>query len=157
MGTQSWFDFDQGSIGDTDRIFGMESQNQLVSKLHSILRPFLLRRQKKDVGAEACVIFFIISAAALVYLGSSRCNSRPYCMYRCKMEMEHCVADLDIPPKKELILYCRNSEVQHEVYRNIVNYRSITVPESSDDEEEVSAHSPAPTASQTLSSLFLIC
>ena len=52
----------QESMEDTDRIIGMESQNKLVSKLHMILRPFLLRRQKKDV-------------------------------------------DLDIPPKKELILY----------------------------------------------------
>ena len=81
---QAWFDFDQGAMNDSDKIIGMETQNKMVSKLHTILRPFLLRRQKKDV-------------------------------------------DLKIPGKKEIILYCRNSELQNELYSNVLNYRSIQV------------------------------
>jgi ATP-dependent DNA helicase len=46
---QKWFDFDQNAMGDSDRIIAAEASNKMVSKLHTILRPFLLRRQKKDV------------------------------------------------------------------------------------------------------------
>lgn len=51
---QSWFGFrdigqrTQGSTTEEDVVLA-ESQNQTVTKLHEILRPFLLRRIKKDV------------------------------------------------------------------------------------------------------------
>ena len=46
---QKWFDFDQNAMDDSDRIIAAEASDKMVSKLHTILRPFLLRRQKKDV------------------------------------------------------------------------------------------------------------
>ena len=53
---QSWFDF-TGIVGTADgaqdesakRIADSEHRNKVVSKLHGILRPFLLRRLKSDV------------------------------------------------------------------------------------------------------------
>ena len=90
---QAWFDFDQHNMNDEKRIIGMEKKDKMVSKLHTILRPFLLRRQKKDV-------------------------------------------DLDIPAKKEIILYCQNSAWQNELYTNVLAHRSIFAPESSDSDEE---------------------
>lgn len=54
---QSWFgfkDIGQSNRGATDEqaIVQEERKNQTVSKLHDILRPFLLRRVKKDVLSE---------------------------------------------------------------------------------------------------------
>lgn len=53
---QSWFDFtgivkSAGDAGDASarRIADAEHRNKVVTKLHSILRPFLLRRLKSDV------------------------------------------------------------------------------------------------------------
>lgn len=46
---QRWFDFD--GVGDAEsnrEIVEMEQQNSIVSKLHGILKPFLLRRLKVD-------------------------------------------------------------------------------------------------------------
>jgi ATP-dependent DNA helicase len=47
---QSWFNF--RNIGRETRvgdIIDQEQHDRIVSKLHEILRPFLLRRLKKDV------------------------------------------------------------------------------------------------------------
>jgi ATP-dependent DNA helicase len=82
---QSWFDFDAGAL-DHDKILQEESQNAIVGKLHSILKPFLLRRQKMDV-------------------------------------------DLEIPRKKEIILYCSNTSEQQWMYKNLIKYASIIPPE----------------------------
>ncbi|KAG0241621.1 hypothetical protein BGW41_005637 [Actinomortierella wolfii] len=47
---QEWFDFsDLNAKEGQDRILGEESQNGIVSSLHWILKPFLLRRVKTDV------------------------------------------------------------------------------------------------------------
>lgn len=52
---QSWFGFK--NIGKrsggtcVEDIVGDEQQSRVVSKLHEILRPFLLRRMKRDVLA----------------------------------------------------------------------------------------------------------
>ncbi|KAJ1912899.1 putative ATPase [Mycoemilia scoparia] len=47
---QSWFDFDDIQSKEAqDRIFNEETSNHIVSKLHHILQPFLLRRLKIDV------------------------------------------------------------------------------------------------------------
>ena len=50
---ESWFDFsgvdqEEGQAA----IVAQEQRNHVVSKLHSILRPFLLRRIKADVEAD---------------------------------------------------------------------------------------------------------
>eukprot|EP00996_Jenningsia_fusiforme_P003462 NODE_425_length_2269_cov_8.653153_g391_i0.p1 GENE.NODE_425_length_2269_cov_8.653153_g391_i0~~NODE_425_length_2269_cov_8.653153_g391_i0.p1 ORF type:complete len:542 (+),score=125.06 NODE_425_length_2269_cov_8.653153_g391_i0:364-1989(+) len=63
---RSWFDFDDtvGDDGDNDaddplqpdsmraRVLHSEQQNQIISKLHDILRPFMLRRLKQECGIE---------------------------------------------------------------------------------------------------------
>ncbi|KAJ1982418.1 putative ATPase [Dimargaris xerosporica] len=50
---QSWFDFDDiNEESGQSRIFSEEAQHSLISKLHHILRPFLLRRLKTDVERE---------------------------------------------------------------------------------------------------------
>ncbi|KAI8973716.1 SNF2 family N-terminal domain-containing protein [Mycotypha africana] len=47
---QSWFDFsDINKKSGQDRIMKEEEEDQIVSSLHTILRPFLLRRLKTDV------------------------------------------------------------------------------------------------------------
>lgn len=47
---QSWFGFKNiGHDTQVDDIIGKEQQERIVYKLHEILRPFLLRRMKKDV------------------------------------------------------------------------------------------------------------
>ncbi|KAF9585858.1 hypothetical protein BGW38_000414 [Lunasporangiospora selenospora] len=47
---QEWFDFsDINAKEGQDRILGEESQSGIVSSLHHILKPFLLRRVKTDV------------------------------------------------------------------------------------------------------------
>lgn len=47
---QSWFGFDAMHVDD---ILEHERRNRIVNKLHEILRPFLLRRVKKDVLRDA--------------------------------------------------------------------------------------------------------
>jgi len=50
---QRWFNFeDVGKEEGNKRILTAERENQLVTKLHSILKPFLLRRIKTDVEME---------------------------------------------------------------------------------------------------------
>merc|ERR1719181_253755 len=46
---QAWFDFDFAKENAEDRVMKGELQHSVVSKLHQILRPFLLRRLKQDV------------------------------------------------------------------------------------------------------------
>ncbi|KAI8049215.1 SNF2 family N-terminal domain-containing protein [Syncephalis plumigaleata] len=47
---QSWFDFsDLNDKTGQERIIGEEAESRIVSKLHQILKPFLLRRLKSDV------------------------------------------------------------------------------------------------------------
>eukprot|EP00656_Telonema_subtile_P032203 TRINITY_DN3529_c0_g3_i3.p1 TRINITY_DN3529_c0_g3~~TRINITY_DN3529_c0_g3_i3.p1 ORF type:complete len:453 (+),score=139.17 TRINITY_DN3529_c0_g3_i3:114-1472(+) len=91
---QGWFDFDHSNVDDAHRIIQQEAESQIVAKLHSIMKPFMLRRQKKDV-------------------------------------------DLNIPKKKEIVVYCSSSEKQIQMYRNILQYRSINKPESDDEEEDM--------------------
>ncbi len=50
---QRWFDFEE--LGDEEasqRILVEEKENQIVTKLHRILQPFLLRRVKTDVEMQ---------------------------------------------------------------------------------------------------------
>jgi ATP-dependent DNA helicase len=72
---QSWFgfrDIGQKSRGATDEeaILLEEQTNKTVTKLHSILRPFLLRRVKKDVLQE-----LPLKKEIIVYSGYSRLQS----------------------------------------------------------------------------------
>jgi len=47
---ESWFDFsDVGKQGADQTLLAQEQRNQVISKLHSLLRPFMLRRIKSDV------------------------------------------------------------------------------------------------------------
>jgi len=46
---ESWFDFSALQEGKTEEVVAAEQRDKVISKLHSILRPFLLRRVKADV------------------------------------------------------------------------------------------------------------
>ena len=76
---RSWFDAKDihHDESETDRILRQEQQNSILSTLHQILTPFLLRRVKADV-------------------------------------------DLNIPPKKEVLVYCPLTEIQREMYEATV-------------------------------------
>ncbi|KAK9459633.1 SNF2 family N-terminal domain-containing protein [Lipomyces oligophaga] len=76
---QSWFDFSAlNRENGTQEILDSETKNQLVSNLHAILKPFLLRRVKSDV-------------------------------------------DLDLPPKREYVLYAPLTRSQESLYRNLLS------------------------------------
>ncbi|KAK9759986.1 putative ATPase, partial [Basidiobolus ranarum] len=76
---QSWFDFnDLNDKKGKDKVISDESQHNIVSKLHHILKPFLLRRLKSDV-------------------------------------------DLDIPKKREYVLYAPMTAKQKEYYDAILS------------------------------------
>ena len=50
---QQWFDFsDIDSEEGHERILSQEQSDHIVSNLHAILKPFLLRRMKKDVEKD---------------------------------------------------------------------------------------------------------
>lgn len=75
---QAWFDFDFSKDNNEERVLQGELQHSVVTKLHQILRPFLLRRLKQDV-------------------------------------------ELEIPSKKEYILFAALSEWQTSQYKDIVD------------------------------------
>ncbi|XP_046457073.1 lymphoid-specific helicase-like [Daphnia pulex] len=75
----SWFRVEEFQGSDTDhKIVELERKENVLSMLHQILSPFLLRRLKTDV-------------------------------------------DLEIPKKKELIVYCPMSKIQDELYRATID------------------------------------
>ena len=49
---EAWFDFSGVEEGKTAEIVAQEQRNQVVTKLHNILKPFLLRRIKSDVDTS---------------------------------------------------------------------------------------------------------
>lgn len=50
---EKWFDFSQvGQVQGQEALVAAEQRDRVVSKLHSILRPFFLRRLKSDVEIE---------------------------------------------------------------------------------------------------------
>ncbi|KAJ3413204.1 hypothetical protein HDV05_008338 [Chytridiales sp. JEL 0842] len=49
---ESWFNFDDLEAGAENKILDKESEEQVVSKLHQILKPFLLRRVKSEVEVD---------------------------------------------------------------------------------------------------------
>jgi ATP-dependent DNA helicase len=72
---RSWFGFQSiGKDTTVDDIIDEEHRERVVTKLHEVLRPFLLRRMKADVN-------------------------------------------IDLPAKKELVVYAHMSEIQHDYYR----------------------------------------
>eukprot|EP01006_Ploeotia_vitrea_P032035 TRINITY_DN64314_c0_g1_i1.p1 TRINITY_DN64314_c0_g1~~TRINITY_DN64314_c0_g1_i1.p1 ORF type:complete len:745 (-),score=164.56 TRINITY_DN64314_c0_g1_i1:1998-4232(-) len=74
---KNWFNFDSVETEDEGiHILHSEQQNQVISKLHDIMRPFMLRRLKTDAG-------------------------------------------IDLPKKRELVLYCALTPKQHERYMAI--------------------------------------
>lgn len=49
---QQWFNFDDMNNGDADASAGLLNKGSIVSSLHAILKPFLLRRLKVDVEKD---------------------------------------------------------------------------------------------------------
>jgi len=76
---ESWFDAKDmhEDVEERKRVVAQEQQNSILTTLHQILTPFLLRRVKTDV-------------------------------------------DLQIPPKKEVLVYCPLTQRQKDLYRHIV-------------------------------------
>jgi len=76
---ESWFDAKDmhEDMEERKRVVAQEQQNSILTTLHQILTPFLLRRVKTDV-------------------------------------------DLQIPPKKEVLVYCPLTQRQKDLYRHIV-------------------------------------
>lgn len=75
---QQWFDFtDLDSEGGHDRILNKEQSGQIITKLHAILKPFLLRRMKneveKDLPPKKESVIFLFSAGACCKL-TVRCE-----------------------------------------------------------------------------------
>ena len=71
---QSWFGFRNiGKDTQVEDIIGTEKKERVVSKLHEILRPFLLRRMKKDV-----LIKMPPKREVVVYCGMSSLQSEYY-------------------------------------------------------------------------------
>ena len=95
---ESWFDAKDihESKGEAARITNQEQKDSILSTLHQILTPFLLRRVKTDV-------------------------------------------DLEIPPKKEVLVYCPLTARQNELYRAIVEktLADLLDKEENSGEEEV--------------------
>jgi len=93
---QSWFNAKELHENQEEmvRIAAQEQQNSILSTLHQILTPFLLRRVKTDV-------------------------------------------DLQIPPKKEVLVYCPMTSRQEEMYRSVVEKTIQDLIEKNDDKEKV--------------------
>jgi len=91
---QSWFDAKDlhEDKEELARVVAQEQQNSILTTLHQILTPFLLRRVKTDV-------------------------------------------DLQIPPKKEVMVYCPLTPRQEEIYRHIVE-RTIGAYIDKDEEKK---------------------
>eukprot|EP01012_Entosiphon_sulcatum_P064409 TRINITY_DN93225_c0_g1_i1.p1 TRINITY_DN93225_c0_g1~~TRINITY_DN93225_c0_g1_i1.p1 ORF type:complete len:707 (-),score=134.49 TRINITY_DN93225_c0_g1_i1:64-2184(-) len=113
---KSWFDFDEMNRDDDEekkrRILHSEQQNQIITKLHEILRPFMLRRLKKDAG-------------------------------------------IDLPQKREVMLYCDTTARQMERYeairtRNLEAYLK-------EQKEKGAATTTATSVLNTLMQLRKIC
>ncbi|CAK6978493.1 lymphoid-specific helicase [Scomber scombrus] len=73
---ESWFDID--NLGEAENVVAAESEQNILSMLHQILTPFLLRRLKSDVT-------------------------------------------LEVPPKKEIIVYAPLTTKQEAFYTAVVN------------------------------------
>ena len=99
---ESWFDAKDihESKAEAARITAQEQQDSILSTLHQILTPFLLRRVKSDV-------------------------------------------DLEIPPKKEVLVYCPMTARQTELYRAIVEKTLADLLEQEDDDGKEKKELPA--------------
>merc|ERR1719362_1173589 len=99
---ESWFDAKDlhENQDELARITAQEQKNSILSTLHQILTPFLLRRVKSDV-------------------------------------------DLEIPPKKEVMVYCPMTTRQEELYRAIVEKTLADLLEKEDDNGKEKKELPA--------------
>merc|ERR1712142_850174 len=93
---ESWFDAKDihENKDERARITNQEQNESILSTLHQILTPFLLRRVKTDV-------------------------------------------DLEIPPKKEVMVYCPMTQTQEEMYRAIVEKTIADFIPKSDEKDDV--------------------
>ncbi|KAH9254424.1 hypothetical protein BASA81_007537 [Batrachochytrium salamandrivorans] len=73
---QSVFEFDSNQVVDATKVVTLQTEENIVGKLHKILRPFMLRRLKSQVESE-------------------------------------------MPPKREVVLYCAMTPEQRELYDSI--------------------------------------
>ncbi|KAJ0066903.1 hypothetical protein NL108_004870 [Boleophthalmus pectinirostris] len=89
---ESWFDID--SLGEAESLVASEREHNILSMLHQILTPFLLRRLKSDVT-------------------------------------------LEVPPKKEIIVYAPLTAKQEHLYTAVVNKTIATVLGQDKKEEPV--------------------
>jgi ATP-dependent DNA helicase len=77
---ESWFNIKKLQYKNgTEKLLKQEEEKQVLMMLRTILKPFMLRREKSDV----C---------------------------------------FDIPPKKEIIIYAPLTELQHDLYKAVLNY-----------------------------------
>jgi ATP-dependent DNA helicase len=68
---QSWFGFRNiGKETQVDDIIDTEYKERVVTKLHEILRPFLLRRMKRDVLLTLPENFLIVYSTLLPWTSS---------------------------------------------------------------------------------------
>lgn len=92
---ESWFNAKDmhEDMEEKKRVVAQEQQNSILTTLHQILTPFLLRRVKTDV-------------------------------------------DLQIPPKKEVLVYCPMTPRQEDMYRHIVEKTIENFLKTDEDNEE---------------------
>ena len=95
---ESWFDIHENK-DERARITSQEQNESILSTLHQILTPFLLRRVKSDV-------------------------------------------DLEIPPKKEVLVYCPLTGRQRELYRAIVEKTLADLLQSEEEQDEKTTELP---------------
>lgn len=101
---KSWFGFKNiGKDTKVEDILGTEQEQRIVTKLHEILRPFLLRRLKKDV--------LIRNPASDAITAKGNKNGGVL-----TAEQEAAANKFVIPPKVEVVVYCGMAPLQREYY-----------------------------------------
>lgn len=95
---QSWFDFsDINQKSGQDRIIKEEEEDRIISSLHTILQPFLLRRLKTDGKLK-------------------QSNVKSMELLTFPLAVEH-----SLPKKKEYLLYAPLTQAQKNLYDALLN------------------------------------
>lgn len=98
---QSWFDFsDINQKSGQDRIIKEEEEDRIISSLHTILKPFLLRRLKTDGKLQKIAML----------------KSYEIHCYYFFFAVEH-----SLPKKKEYLLYAPLTQAQKNLYDALLN------------------------------------
>lgn len=89
---QSWFSFRNiGQETKVEDIIDEEEKNRVVTKLHDILRPFVLRRMKKDVLQDKITL----KKEVIVYCGMSLLQSEYYARV-CDNTLRHTLLSMGV-------------------------------------------------------------